>query len=252
MSNDCILATEGVSKQFGGLTVVDGVSIKVRAGTVRSVIGPNGAGKTTFFNLISGWYKPSSGQVYFKGEDITGLPPHQISHRGLGRSFQITSIFPDLTVLENVRLAVQSRGKANFRLFAHFSRFKDCIETAERIVAQVRLAGKENVVARTLSHGDKRKLEIGILLGTDPEVLLLDEPTAGMSHEEVPAIIEVIEDIKATGKKTILLVEHKVDMVMNISDAITVLRNGAVIAEGTPREIAANELVQSAYLGGLA
>ncbi len=252
MSNDCILATEGVSKQFGGLTVVDGVSIKVRAGTVRSVIGPNGAGKTTFFNLISGWYKPSSGQVYFKGEDITGLPPHQISHRGLGRSFQITSIFPDLTVLENVRLAVQSRGKANFRLFAHFSRFKDCIETAGRIVAQVRLAGKENVVARTLSHGDKRKLEIGILLGTDPEVLLLDEPTAGMSHEEVPAIIEVIGDIKATGKKTILLVEHKVDMVMNISDAITVLRNGAVIAEGTPREIAANELVQSAYLGGLA
>jgi branched-chain amino acid transport system ATP-binding protein len=246
-----ILETQGLTVRFGGLVAVDNVSLKVKPGTFQSIIGPNGAGKTTLFNLICGVYKPTAGKVLLRGKEITGLPPHKISHLGLGRSFQITNIFPNLTVLENVRLAIQSRANVGYRFWALATSFKEFEDRAREVLAQVNLLDRERVVANSLAHGDKRKLEIGMLLATKSEVLLLDEPTAGMSHDDVPAILEVIEQIKQTGM-TVLLVEHKMDIILSVSDRVTVLRLGAVIAEGTPTEIAADPLVRSAYLGGMA
>lgn len=246
-----ILTTQDLTVQFGGLIAVDHVNLKVRRGTFQSVIGPNGAGKTTLFNLICGIYKPTSGSVRFRGRDITGLSPHRISLLGLGRSFQVTNIFPNLTVLENVRLAIQSRANVGYRFLRLADSFTAFTERAREIVQQVKLSDREQEVANVLSHGDKRKLEIGMLLATESEMLLLDEPTAGMSHDDVPDIMDVIEQIKATGK-TILMVEHKMDIILTISDFITVLQNGAIIAEGTPQEIASDPVVRSAYLGGMA
>ncbi len=248
---DYVLQTENLTVQFGGLVAVDKVNLKVRKGTFQSVIGPNGAGKTTLFNLICGIYKPTAGKVLFKGTDITGLPPHKVSQMGLGRSFQITNIFPNLSVFENVRLAVQSRANVGHRILSLATGFRQFDERTRVILEQVHLTGKDQVLANALPHGDKRKLEIGMLLAMDSELLLLDEPTAGMSHDDVPGIIEVVEKIKASGK-TILLVEHKMDIIMSISDSVTVLRQGAVIAEGTPREVASDPLVKAAYLGGMA
>ncbi len=250
MDNTIILETNRLRKDFGGLVAVAGVSVKVRQGTSHSIIGPNGAGKTTFFNLLSGVFKPTGGTIYFKGHDITALPAYQRSHLGIGRSFQITNIFPNLTVLENVRLAAQSRGRDNFKLLSDFRAFGRYQERALEVLELVGLRGKELTVAHALPHGDKRKLEIGILLATEPELLLLDEPTAGMSQEEVPGIMEVIGKIKASGGKTIMLVEHKMEIIMRASDVITVMHLGSVIAEGTPAQIANDEIVQAAYLGG--
>ncbi|MFZ5825261.1 MAG: ABC transporter ATP-binding protein [Bacillota bacterium] len=246
-----VLETQDLTVQFGGLVAVDHVNLKVKRGTFQSVIGPNGAGKTTLFNLICGIYKPTHGRVRFLGRDITGMPPHQVAQLGMGRSFQITNIFPNLTVLENVRLAVQAKANVGLRIFSLASSFTHFEERAREILKQVNLGGKEQLVATTLPHGDKRKLEIGMLLATESELLLLDEPTAGMSHDDVPAVIEVIEKIKATGK-TILLVEHKMDLILSLSDSVTVLKNGAVIAEGTPDEISNDPQVRAAYLGGIA
>jgi branched-chain amino acid transport system ATP-binding protein len=194
---------------------------------------------------------PTSGKVFFKGQDITHLAPHHIAHLGMGRSFQITNIFPNLDVLENIRLAAQAMGKDNFRLLQRAEKFKNYLDKAEAVIMQVGLEGRESVLARNLPHGDKRKLELGIMLASDPEVLLLDEPTAGMSSEQVPALLEIIRAILDLGDKTIVLVEHRMDMVMRISDKITVMNQGRVLAEGNPREIAGNALVQKAYLGDL-
>ena len=249
--HEVILETKNLRKEFGGLVAVDDVSVQIRARRLHSIIGPNGAGKTTLFNLLSGTMPPTGGQVFFKGRDITHLPPHRMAHLGLGRSFQITNIFPNLTVLENVRLAAQAVGRDNFKLFRHFAHFEQYQATARQIIAQVDLQGREEVLASVLPHGDKRKLELGIMLASDPELLLLDEPTAGMSSEQVPGLLEIIRHIMASGDKTIVLVEHRMDMVMSISDFITVMHQGRVLAEGTPQEIAANEMVQSAYLGKL-
>ena len=249
MEPEIILETVDVAKSFGGLAANQGISIKVPARTLRSVIGPNGAGKTTLFNLISGIYKPTAGRILFRGEDITGLPPHQIARKGIGRSFQITNLFPELTVLENVRLAAQACGRHSWHLWRPAQSLREYTEKAEEALATVGLTNRARALARELAHGEKRKLEIAILLATDPVVMLLDEPTAGMSREEVPGIIEVIERIKAQRSRTILMVEHKMDIVLGISDAITVLSLGKVIAEGTPAEIVANETVQAAYLG---
>jgi len=246
-----ILEAKNLRKEFGGLVAVDDVSIQIRAHTLHSIIGPNGAGKTTLFNLLSGTMPPTRGQVFFKGRDITHLPPHRMAHLGLGRSFQITNIFANLTVMENVRLAAQAVGRDNFKLFRHFSRFRQYQDKAMQVIAQVGLQGREGVLASVLPHGDKRKLELGIMLASDPKVLLLDEPTAGMSSDQVPALLEVIHNIMASGDKTIVLVEHRMDVVMSISDSITVMHQGQVLAEGLPSEIAANETVQSAYLGAL-
>lgn len=249
MEPEIILETVDVAKSFGGLAANAGISIKVPARTLRTVIGPNGAGKTTLFNLISGIYKPTAGRILFRGEDITGLPPHRIARKGIGRSFQITNLFPELTVLENVRLAAQARGRHSWHLWRSAEALREYAEKAEEALRTVGLLHRARALARELAHGEKRKLEIAILLATDPVVMLLDEPTAGMSREEVPGIIEVIERIKAQRSRTILMVEHKMDIVLGISDAITVLAQGEVIAEGPPAEIVANEAVQAAYLG---
>lgn len=246
-----ILQAENVSKHFGGLRAVDGLSIRVVSGSLHSVIGPNGAGKTTLFNLLSGVLHPDSGRIFFRGRDITRLPLHRIAHLGIGRSFQITNLFPQLTVLENVRLAAQARGADNYRILNHFTTFPAYIERAERAIAAVGLTSREYIPANVLPHGEKRKLELAILLAPDPELLLLDEPTAGMASEQVAELLDIIESIRRAAGKTIMLVEHNMNVVMNVSDRITVMHQGQVIAEGTPAEIAANETVQVAYLGGL-
>ncbi|MCB8923793.1 MAG: ABC transporter ATP-binding protein [Ardenticatenaceae bacterium] len=251
MAEEIILQTRNLRREFGALVAVADVSIQVQANTLHSIIGPNGAGKTTFFNLLSGNLKPTSGQVLFKGRDITNLPLHRTAHLGIGRSFQITNIFPNLTVLENVRLSCQALGKDNFRLFSSHRRFRQYEERAREVIDQVGLTKEALLLARTLPHGGQRKLELGMLLAPDPEVLLLDEPTAGMAAEQVPELLELIQQVQELGNKTVMLVEHNMNVVMSVSDFITVMHQGQVLAEGAPSEIAANEVVQSAYLGEL-
>ncbi|MFJ8064545.1 ABC transporter ATP-binding protein [Psychrobacillus sp. NPDC096426] len=246
-----ILRTENLTIKFGGQTAVDHVNFTMPAKHFKSIIGPNGAGKTTFFNLISGELKPTEGDVFFRGESMAKYSSVERTRKGLGRSFQITNVFPNLTVIENVRLAVQSKEKIRYQMFRHFTAYKDLQIQAEKLLEVVLLSNKANAIANQLSHGEKRKLEIAMLLALDTEVLLLDEPTAGMSLEEVPAILDVIKQIKQTGDKTILLIEHKMDMIMDLSDSIMVLFNGRLLADGTPTEIMENETVQNAYLGGL-
>lgn len=250
-SDIVILEARGLRREFDGLVAVSDVDMRIHAGTLHAIIGPNGAGKTTLFNLLSGTLKPTRGRVYFKGHDITHLPPYRIARLGIGRSFQITSIFPNLSVLENIRLAAQAVGHDSLRLLRHAAAFPRYAEKARAVIAQVGLQGREETPARALPHGDKRKLELGIMLAGDPEVLLLDEPTAGMSSEQVPALLEILRAIMAGGDRTMVLVEHRMDLVMSISDTITVMHQGAVLAEGTPGAIAANAAVQSAYLGAL-
>ncbi len=244
----CILETEGLTKDFEGLRAVDEVDLKVRKGTIHSVIGPNGAGKTTLFNCLTGFEKPSEGKIYFEEKDITGLPSHQISHLGITRSFQITSLFPDLTVLENVRIARQSRENVNMNFFSSLKGLKRIEKKAREILDVIGLTAFAKEKAANLDYGSKRCLEIGIALGTDPTLLLFDEPTSGMDTEESTRIIQLIQNIAAD--KTIVLVEHNIEAVLQISNNITVLQQGRVIAHGTPIEIQNNETVQEAYLGG--
>ncbi len=247
-----VLRTERLTKHFGGLAANAEVSLEVEEGTLHSIIGPNGAGKTTLFNLLSGLLKPTSGRIFYRGRDITGWPPHRIARLGLGRSFQMTNVFPHLTVYENVRLAVQRR---RGRPWSFLSRAELWPEEVSDILARTRLAERAGQPAVSLPHGDKRKLELAILLAQDPDCLLLDEPTSGVSREEVPAVLDVIRAVRGEGgrggrPRTVLMVEHKLDVVMNISDRVTVLDRGRVLASGTPAEIAADRNVQAAYLGG--
>jgi branched-chain amino acid transport system ATP-binding protein len=251
MNDKPILETKEIRKEFGALVAVNDINLRVRPNTIHSVIGPNGAGKTTLFNLISGTLPPTSGKVYFKGEDITRLPLHRTAHLGIGRSFQITNLFPNLTVLENVRLACQSLGKHNLRFYQHYRRFKEYEERAMEVLAQVGLAKSALIPARALPHGDQRKLELAMILAPDPEVLLLDEPTAGLAAEQVPELMTLIQGFQKSRQKTIILVEHNMSVIMSVSDIITVMHQGAALAEGTPTEIAANQTVQKAYLGDL-
>jgi len=231
---------------------VDHVTLDVAPATLKSIIGPNGAGKTSFFNLLSGQYRPSDGTIQFKGRDVTGLGAAARTRLGIGRSFQLTNIFPTLTVLENVRLAAQSRRGLGFNAWQNYRRFPELEDQAYALLATVLLEAKWSARAGDLAHGEKRKLELGILLALEPEVLLLDEPTAGMSLEEVPTIIALIERIKARRDKTILLVEHKIDMVMALSDSIAVLKDGRLIADGPPAAVSADPEVLAAYFGGAA
>mgnify|MGYP002712996634 CR=1 FL=1 len=251
MAENIILETKDLRRQFGALVAVADVSIQVQAGSFHSIIGPNGAGKTTFFNLLSGNLKPTSGQVIFKERDITKLPLHKTAHLGIGRSFQITNIFPSLTVIENIRLAAQALGQDNFKFFRAAHAFRRYEERAAAVLEQVGLADRAYSTANTLPHGDQRKLELGMILAPNPEVLLLDEPTAGMASEQVPELMALIREVQAEGDKTVMLVEHNMNVVMNVSDKITVMHYGEVLAEGTPAEISANETVQKAYLGAL-
>ncbi|MCP5094367.1 MAG: ABC transporter ATP-binding protein [Chloroflexi bacterium] len=251
MADEIILETKHLRREFGALVAVADVSVQVKARTLHSIIGPNGAGKTTFFNLLSGNLAPTMGHVFFKGRNITKLPLHKTAHLGIGRSFQITNIFPSLTVLENVRLAAQALGKDNFRLFRSHRSFQKYEARAMDVLQQVGLAQEALMPARSLPHGAQRKLELGMILAPDPELLLLDEPTAGMASEQVPELMALIQSIQEEGNKTVILVEHNMNVVMRVSDKITVMHQGAVLAEGTPAEISANETVQTAYLGEL-
>jgi branched-chain amino acid transport system ATP-binding protein len=248
--SDPILRTRGLTVRFGGHVAVDDVSLEVAPGTLKSIIGPNGAGKTTLFNLLSGQHRPSEGRVYFKGEDVTRLGAAARTRRGIGRSFQLTNVFPTLSVLENVRLAVQARAGLALNAWRHHAGFPELEDRAYEILGQVLLAAKWDARASDLAHGETRKLELGILLALEPELLLLDEPTSGMALEEVPAIIGLVEAIKARRERTILLVEHKIDMILALSDTVAVLKDGRLIADDTPEAIRANPDVQAAYFGG--
>jgi branched-chain amino acid transport system ATP-binding protein len=249
--SDIILESQNLRKEFGGLVAVDDVSVQITRGSRHSIIGPNGAGKTTFFNLLTGKYKPTHGTVLFNGRDITRMPVHQRSHIGIGRSFQITNVFPQLTVLENVRLAAQALSDINFRFLRRTDYFTNYIKRAMEVLELVGLADAAGQLASVLPHGGKRKLELAILLAADPELLLLDEPTAGMASEQVPELMKTIEAVSTAGNKTIVMVEHNMNVVMNISDRITVMAQGRVLAEGTPFEISSNKTVQNVYLGEL-
>jgi branched-chain amino acid transport system ATP-binding protein len=251
MGTEIILETINLRKEFGGLVAVDDVSLQVHANSLHAIIGPNGAGKTTFFNLLSGNLEPTRGQVIFKGRDITHQPIHRTIHSGIGRSFQISNIFPNLTVFENIRLAAQAMGRDNLKFWRTSAHFKKYEERAWEVAERVGLKERALTLARTLPHGDQRKLELGMILAPDPEVLLLDEPTAGMAAEQVPELIALIQEIQKAGNKTVLLVEHNMNVVMRVSDTITVMHQGRALAEGSPTEIRANREVQTAYLGGL-
>ena len=242
-----ILRTEQLTKIFGGLTAVNRVDFVLEERKLQSIIGPNGAGKSTFFKMISGEFPPSGGKIWFRGENITGFPQHVVSHKGIATSYQITNIFPKLTTFENVRIAVQSR-KTSFNFWTRADRHHDINEKTMQILETVRLAEKKDVLAANLPHGDQRHLEIGIALGTNPVLLLLDEPTAGLNPVETVETMELIKKI-AQGL-SIILVEHKMKVIMNISEIITVFHEGQVIAIGNPEEIQENETVRKVYLGG--
>jgi branched-chain amino acid transport system ATP-binding protein len=244
-----VLETHGLTIRFGGHVAVNAVSAAFRPGTLTAIVGPNGAGKTTYFNLISGQLKATAGRVSLFGEDVTALGAPARTRRGVGRAFQLTNLFPRLTVLENVRLAVQARAGLGRDLLSMWSRHVELVERAEHALYRVALADKRDLVAATLPHGDQRKLEVAILLALEPEVFMFDEPTAGMSVDEVPVILELIEHIKAQGDKTVLLVEHKMDVVRSLADRIVVLHQGELVADGPPAEVIASPIVQGAYLG---
>ncbi len=248
---DILLETRELTKRFGGLTAVAGVSLQIARNSLHTIIGPNGAGKTTFFNLLCGNIKPTSGTVLLNGRDITGLPVHQAIRHGIGRSFQITNLFPNLTAFEHVRLAAQALSPRRFRMFGRAAAMPEAVARSYAALELVGLHTEAQTIASALSHGDKRRLELAMLVAPDPAVLMLDEPTAGMASEQIPQLVDVIGRIRASGNKTIVLVEHRMDVVMSVSDRITVMHQGAVLAEGAPREIAANQQVQQAYLGGL-
>ena len=244
-SAEPILRTEALTIRFGGLTALNHVDLAVGREEIRAVIGPNGAGKSTFFNCLTGVLAPTSGRILFRGEDITGLPPNRISQKGIARSYQITNILPNTSVLENVRIAAQSRHHG-WQMLRHYRASGDLIGKAEAVLQRVGLRGKAEELAGNLSHGEQRNLEIAIALATEPLLLCLDEPTAGMSAAETHETIALVRDIAPN--LTILIVEHDMQVVMELADRITVLHYGEVLAEGTPAEIQQNPRVLEVYL----
>jgi branched-chain amino acid transport system ATP-binding protein len=252
-----MLETQGLTIRFGGHVAVDHVSCTFAPGTLTAIVGPNGAGKTTYFNLISGQLPASEGTVRLAGEDITTLPTPLRTRRGLGRAFQLTQLFPNLTVRENVRLAIQAReagrgqggGWGGVDLFRIWLDRKAWLDEAQALLAQVRLADKADAHAASLPHGDQRKLEVALLIALDPKVFMFDEPTAGMSVDEVPVVLDLIRGLKSRSDCTILLVEHKMDVVRELADRIIVLHNGQLVADGEPAQVIASPVVQQAYLG---
>jgi branched-chain amino acid transport system ATP-binding protein len=244
-----ILEVDGVGKHFGALTALSRVSLSVAPGQVFSVIGPNGAGKSTLFNVISGLYHPTTGRVRFAGEDITGLPPEEVNRRGLAKTFQITNVFPEISVLDNVRVAAQSRAPESGRLRSLWRR-PDVDGGVLELLEAFGLAGRADELAENLSHGEQRYLEICLALATAPRLLLLDEPTAGMTPGETRDATALIRRIVLDKGLTLLLIEHDMSVVMGISDRVAVLHFGEKIAEGTPEQIRNDPRVIDAYLGG--
>jgi branched-chain amino acid transport system ATP-binding protein len=244
-----MLETRSLTVRFGGHVAVNDVSCAFQPGTLTAIVGPNGAGKTTYFNLISGQLRATGGAVIFNGQDITSLGADRRTRLGIGRAFQLTNLFPNLTVLENVRLAVQARRFTGIDLFSMAKRHRELIDEAQSHLARVALAARAASQAADLSHGDQRKLEVALMLALKPQVFMFDEPTAGMSVDEVPVLLDLIDDIKRDGDKTILLVEHKMDVVRRLADRIIVLHNGTLVADGDPETVVALPIVQEAYLG---
>ena len=245
--SELVLSTEKLTRYFGGLAAVNEVSLACEPNQLHAVIGPNGAGKSTLINMLSGDLVPSGGRIRLRGADITGLPAHRISHMGVGRSYQKTNIFLPFTARENCRIAAQSRLPSSMRFFRPARNHRSLDENADRALAAAGLEGRGEVPAAALSHGEQRQLEIAMTLATNPGVLLLDEPLAGMGAEESERMVELLRQLRAS--HSILLVEHDMDAVFSLADRLTVMVNGTVLAGGTPGEIRANRAVQEAYLG---
>jgi branched-chain amino acid transport system ATP-binding protein len=247
------LATQDLTIRFGGHVAVNAVTCAFEPGTLTAIVGPNGAGKTTYFNLISGQLRASAGTVTLGGRDLSKLPASERTRAGLGRAFQLTNLFPRLSVLENVRLAMQAAlpgpHRRGLNLWSVWSDHKALRERADQILASVAMADKQNELVANLPHGDQRKLEVALLMALDPQVFMFDEPTAGMNAAEAPVILDLIRQLKADRSKTILLVEHKMDVVRELADRIIVLHNGTLVADGEPAEVIASPIVQEAYLG---
>jgi branched-chain amino acid transport system ATP-binding protein len=251
-----MLQTQDLTVRFGGHVAVNAVSCSFEPGTLTAIVGPNGAGKTTYFNLISGQLKASAGTVRLNGRDLSGLPASARTRAGLGRAFQLTNLFPNLSVLENVRLAVQATCEGAHRrglnLWSIWSDHAQLTRRAHEILASVAMAERQHAPVASLPHGDQRKLEVALLMALDSQVYMFDEPTAGMSHDEAPVILNLIRALKQDKTKTILLVEHKMDVVRELADRIIVLHNGTLVADGEPAEVIASPVVQEAYLGASA
>jgi ABC-type branched-subunit amino acid transport system ATPase component len=248
MEERFILEGKGLVKHFGSLAVINGVELRVAEGTIHAIIGPNGAGKTTLFNMLTGFLKVTEGSFSFDGEDITDLDSYAISQKGIARSFQITSIFPKLTVAENVRIAAQSREKGRFSLLKNYRQLSSAMEKADAVLSSIGLLEKRDLEAGNLSYGEKRVLEIGISLATSPRLLMLDEPMAGLQKADLEWMMKLVKEISQS--LTVLLIDHNIDLIISLSHIISVLNQGIKIAEGTPAEIRNNQKVQEAYLGG--
>ncbi|NIS67740.1 MAG: ATP-binding cassette domain-containing protein [Proteobacteria bacterium] len=244
-----ILETRGLRKNFGDLAAVAGVDLHFREGELAAVIGPNGAGKTTFFNLVTGRLKPTAGKVYFRGRDITRLPPHRIARIGISRIFQITNLFPDLTVYQNIRVAVLSKMRQTAKMLTLDRNLKGANDETDRILDTIGLSDKRNSPCGVISHGDQRLVETGVALAIDPVLLLLDEPTGGMGPEETDEMVKFIRGLTDKQNTTILLVEHDMNVVFSVAERIVVMHQGEIIADGKPDEIRADSKVREAYLG---
>jgi len=248
-----MLETKNLTIRFGGHVAVDAVSCSFAAGTLTAIVGPNGAGKTTYFNLISGQLPATEGEVWLDGEDVSRLPAPLRARRGLGRAFQLTQLFPHLTAQENVRLAVQARESGRHGGGLDLARVwldrRAWIDEAQALLETVRLLDKANALASALAHGDQRKLEVALLIALDPKVYMFDEPTAGMSVDEVPVILDLVRQLKQRRDCAVLLVEHKMDVVRELADRVIVLHNGQLVAQGEPGAVMASPVVQQAYLG---
>jgi branched-chain amino acid transport system ATP-binding protein len=242
-----ILETRGLTHDFQGLVVLSDVNLQVGEGERHAIIGPNGAGKTTLLNVITGTYRPSRGQVFYQGRDITGMKPCRLVRQGVGRSFQITSTFHRLTAFQNVRMAVLSRRGIRFNLWRKVDRMQPITEETEEVMKRTHLDEERDVPAGLLSHGKHRALEVSLALGMEPDLIMLDEPTAGMSRDETHQAVELIR--RLTEGKTLIIIEHDMDVVFSLADRITVLHHGEVLATGAPQEIKENQKVKDAYLG---
>jgi branched-chain amino acid transport system ATP-binding protein len=243
------LETRDLTIRFGGHVAVDHVSCAFRPGELTAIVGPNGAGKTTYFNLISGQLRPSAGSILLDGTDITRLSAPLRTRAGLGRAFQLTNLFPNLSVEENVRLAVQAASGVHYDMLRPWMMRRDLIARADAILDKVALGNRRGVTATALSHGDQRKLEVALMMALEPKIFMFDEPTAGMSIDEVPVVLNLIAELKQDTSRIILLVEHKMDVVRSLADRIIVLHNGKLVADGKPAEVIASPIVQEAYLG---
>ena len=244
-----ILETKALYHDFSGLKVLFDINLGVEEGERHAVIGPNGAGKTTLFNVITGTYRPSEGQVLFRGKEITGFPPHKLVRLGMGRSFQITSTFFRQTAFQNIRMGILSKRGIRFNMFRMLDKMDDVTKETDEVLKRINLDGERDIPASALSYGKSRSLEISMALATDPDLVMLDEPTAGMSVDETHTAVELIR--KLTEGKTMVIIEHDMDVVFSLADRITVLHLGAILATGKPDEIRDNQAVKDAYLGEL-